>query len=186
MSLSLYIYIYIERERCIYVLYIYIYIYIHMSLACGLSIGVCFRDSVPSASAGLGNLVSIRPISVRTEILDFAGFDSSRILVLRGGIPRHTGNFPESVSQQILAGIISVGRLLARRRIPLAAQTRPSTADWRWRAARRRRPTRTCTRPPGPHNTSRTSKVGSLFLLRYLVNKCIYVYMCICICVLCM
>ena len=39
------------------------------------------------------------------------GFDFGIILILRGGIPGPTGNSPESLSQAILAGIISVGRL---------------------------------------------------------------------------
>ena len=47
----------------------------------------------------------------RTKILDFRGFDSSRILKLRGGILMSTGNLLEIPSQQILAGIILVGRL---------------------------------------------------------------------------
>ena len=42
---------------------------------------------------------------------DFWGFDSSRILILRGWIPRPIGDVPESVSQRILIGIILVGRL---------------------------------------------------------------------------
>ena len=45
--------------------------------------------------------------NLRTKILGFRRFDSSRILVLRGGIPRPTGNLPESSSQAILV----VGRL---------------------------------------------------------------------------
>ena len=45
--------------------------------------------------------------NMSTEILDFRGFDSSAILILRGGILRSRGNFPEILSQQIL-----VGRLL--------------------------------------------------------------------------
>ena len=39
--------------------------------------------------------------NLRTKIMDFRGFDPSRILMLRGGIPRTTGNFPESSSQAI-------------------------------------------------------------------------------------
>ena len=39
-----------------------------------------------------------------TKILDFRGFDSSRILIVRGGIPRPIGNFPEILSQRILVG----------------------------------------------------------------------------------
>ena len=47
----------------------------------------------------------------RTNIMDFRGFDSSVILILRGGIPRPIGNSPESLSQAILAGIMLVGKL---------------------------------------------------------------------------
>ena len=45
------------------------------------------------------------------NIVDFRGFASGIILILRGGIPRPTGNFPESSSQAILVGIMLVGRL---------------------------------------------------------------------------
>ena len=48
---------------------------------------------------------------LRTKILDFRGLDSSRILSLRGGILISIGDFPGSLSQRILAGIILVGRL---------------------------------------------------------------------------
>ena len=49
--------------------------------------------------------------SFRTKTLDFRGFDSSIILDLRGGIIISIGNFPEMLSQQILVGMILVGRL---------------------------------------------------------------------------
>ena len=49
--------------------------------------------------------------SLRTEILDFRGFDSGRILNSRGGILMSIGDFPEMLSQQIYVGIILVGRL---------------------------------------------------------------------------
>ena len=52
-----------------------------------------------------------RAANLRTEILDFREIDSSSILILRGGILRPIGDFPEMLSQQILAGIILVGRL---------------------------------------------------------------------------
>ena len=45
-----------------------------------------------------------------TEILDFRGFDSSRISSLRDGILMSIGNCPESLSQQIFVGMILVGR----------------------------------------------------------------------------
>ena len=46
-----------------------------------------------------------------TNIMDFRGFDSSIIWILRGGIHRPIGNLPESLSQAILEGIMLVGRL---------------------------------------------------------------------------
>ena len=39
-----------------------------------------------------------------TNIVDFGGFDSSIILVLRGGILVPTGDFPENMSQAMLVG----------------------------------------------------------------------------------
>ena len=49
--------------------------------------------------------------NLRTEILDFRGFDSSRILSLRDGILMSVWDFPEMLSQQILVGMIFVGTL---------------------------------------------------------------------------
>ena len=49
--------------------------------------------------------------NLRAKILDFRGFDSSRILILWGGILMLIGNFPERLSQAISVGIILVGRL---------------------------------------------------------------------------
>ena len=72
----------------------------------GRSGGATAERSVPPSPSELpryGNL--------RTKILDFRGFDSSRILSLRGGILMSLGHFPEMLSQRILAGILLVGRL---------------------------------------------------------------------------
>ena len=49
--------------------------------------------------------------NLRTNIMDFRGFDSSMILRLRGGILMSKGDFPESLSQASLVGIMLVGRL---------------------------------------------------------------------------
>ena len=49
-----------------------------------------------------------------TNIMDFRGFYSSIILILRAGIPRPTGDFPESLSQAMLVGVMLVGRLSVR------------------------------------------------------------------------
>ena len=46
-----------------------------------------------------------------TNIVDFGGFDSSIILFSRGGILMSIGDFPESLSQAMLVGVMLVGRL---------------------------------------------------------------------------
>ena len=53
----------------------------------------------------------VGPISVGTKILDFEGFNSSIILMLRGVILMSIGKFPDILSQAILVGIILVKRL---------------------------------------------------------------------------
>ena len=52
--------------------------------------------------------------NLRTEILDFRGFDSSRILISRGGIVMSVETLQEMLSQRIVVGTILVGRLCAR------------------------------------------------------------------------
>ena len=54
-------------------MYVYIYIYIHSQTS--------------------GRTHDVKMPSLHTKILDFRGFDSSRIIVLRGGISTPTGNF---------------------------------------------------------------------------------------------
>ena len=51
-----------------------------------------------------------------SNIVDFRGFDSSTILLLRGGILRPMGDFPESLSQAMLVGC-NVSREIGRRGI---------------------------------------------------------------------
>ena len=46
-----------------------------------------------------------------TNIVDFRGLDSSIILILSGGILMSIGDFPESLSQAMLVGIMVVGGL---------------------------------------------------------------------------
>ena len=59
-----------------------------------------------------------------TNIVDFRGFDSSIILILRGGIPRPIVDFPESLSQAMLAGIMLVGGL------GVCDELRADTTQW--------------------------------------------------------
>ena len=54
--------------------------------------------------------LSLYIANLRTKILDCTGFGPSIILILRGGSLMPIGNFLESLSQAILAGIILGGR----------------------------------------------------------------------------
>ena len=56
-----------------------------------------------------------RAANLRTAILDFGGFDSGIILMIRGGILMSIGNFLEMLSQIILVWIILIGIILAGR-----------------------------------------------------------------------
>ena len=49
--------------------------------------------------------------NLRTKILDFRGFDPSRISILRSGFLMSIGNSPAILNRRILVGIILVGRL---------------------------------------------------------------------------
>ena len=88
-------------------MYIYIYIYI-----------CSYKQTEPGAGRRplRGPPREVPPLAhaapnLPTNIVDFRGFDSSTILILRGGIPRPLGNFLESLSQAMLVGIMLVGRL---------------------------------------------------------------------------
>ena len=63
-------------------IYIYIYTYIHI---------------YPPYRA-----VTCPTASLRTKIQDFRGFDSSVILIVKCGISRSVGSFPESLNRAIL------------------------------------------------------------------------------------
>ena len=68
--------------------------------------------------------------NLRTKIIDFRGFDSSVVLIFRGGISRPIGNFPESLSQAILVVIILVGRLGIGLRGLTSSRTSPLASGW--------------------------------------------------------
>ena len=84
---------------CIYIYILYIYIYISQRV-CSYSINMICISSITLAA------------NLRTNIMDFRGFDSSTILSIRGGNPRPRGSFPESLSQAILVGILRAYLLL--------------------------------------------------------------------------
>ena len=64
-----------------------------------------------SADRRMCALLALGAANLRTKILDFRGFDSSEILIVRGGILKSIGTLTESLSQGILEGRILVGRL---------------------------------------------------------------------------
>ena len=75
-------------------MYIYIYIYIWGCVDARPARSGLDRRPWPGAPPAL-------TANLRTKVLDFRGFDSSIILILRGGILMSIGNFPESLSQAI-------------------------------------------------------------------------------------
>ena len=74
-----------------------------------------FRHVLCSTRFGTGEQ-DLRTANLRTKILDFRRSDSIIILISRGGIPRPSRDFLEILSQGILEGRFSVGRLAAEGR----------------------------------------------------------------------
>ena len=94
------------------------------------------------SDTGLANRVALLDLDVairirrhrdtaklRTTILDFRGFDSSRILVLRGAILVPMGDFLEVLSRRVFAGIVLVGRLSVLAH--LGCEGDPCSRRWR-------------------------------------------------------
>ena len=85
-------------------MYVCIYIYIHIHTC------IQYMHTRQFTAPACGKAVTAN-LRTSTTILDFRGFDSSEILILRSGILAPIGDFPESLSQAILVGIVLVGRL---------------------------------------------------------------------------
>ena len=95
-------------------IYIYIYIYI---ITFPASYSSC---TIRRVSEGLTYIyiytytcvyIYIYIYTCVTKIMDFRGFDSRIILIVRGGILRSVEDFPEMLSQRTLVGTILVRRL---------------------------------------------------------------------------
>ena len=99
----MYIYIYIERER-------EREREIYFGAAATAAICGGARWPRPAAATASAAICSFTP-NLPTNIVDFGGFDSSIMLFLRGGILMSIGNFPESLTQAILVGVMLIGRL---------------------------------------------------------------------------
>ena len=63
--------------------------------------------------------------------MDFRGFDSIIIFILRGGIPRPIVNFPESLTQAMLVGVMLVGGLGVNRLAPSPSPHLPASPKTR-------------------------------------------------------
>ena len=68
------------------------------------------REIEPPSTLIVGARPAAGTANLRTEILDFRGFDPSRVLISGGGILMSIGDVLEILSQAILVGIILVGR----------------------------------------------------------------------------
>ena len=86
-------YVYVCAYICVYI-YIYIYIYTHQHIT---SIALCAFKPFRTRSwpeSGPSHDGPYCTANLRTNSMDFRGFDSSIILILRGGIPMSMGDFP--------------------------------------------------------------------------------------------
>ena len=73
--------------------------------------GSCWRGARGNTRTPSARVVAHATANLRPNIAAFRGFDSSTILIPRGGILASTGDLPESLSQDILVGVMLVGRL---------------------------------------------------------------------------
>ena len=91
---------------CVIIIIIIIIIIIMLSAGCSVSAPAPRPRALWHDGTYFGGTANLR-----TEILDLRGSDSSISFITRDGVPRPIGDFPETLSQAILVGIILVGRL---------------------------------------------------------------------------
>ena len=89
-----------------------------------LSLNLSVALALPTSSLLAASTLWPRPAgrstaNLCTKILDFRGFNSSIVLILRGGTPRPVGNFSEilsrNLSREILSGEIGRSKSIAAR-----------------------------------------------------------------------
>ena len=120
-------------------------------LAASVAANTRRRNKAHACQHDEGMITSGSTANLRTKAQGFRGFDLIRILISRGGTLMFIGNFPESLSQRILAGIILVGRLsVAAARAPRSWSSSPAPG------------TRCC----GCSRSSRTQGARQVFLRR--------------------
>ena len=124
MYIYIYIYIYIEREIYTHT-YMFVYLYLTLSLSLFLSIDLyqCMCLSILLAFAVIPcdtlsdtttrpSLILCHAPNSPIKSLDFRGFDSSRLLIIRGEFSCQydfTGALPESLTQGLSIGKLLIG-----------------------------------------------------------------------------
>ena len=94
--------------------------------------------------------------------MDFRGLDSSVILILRAGIPRPIGDFPEILSQAMLVGMMSVGRSGG-----LQKAHRIENACWRlWNLEQMASKSPKCEQP-GIRTDAATTTTSTIIIINY-------------------
>ena len=129
ISICIYIIVIMLIITIIMCIYIYIYSFVYMMMMttwCTLCRALSYGSKLPLRCVShtlhreenelksllqLSLSLNIAMANLRTTILEFRGFDSSRTFILRGGIRVPSGSFSECLSQAILVGMILVGRL---------------------------------------------------------------------------
>ena len=99
-----------------------------------------------------------------TNTMDVRVFDSSMILIVRGGISRPTGDFPESWTQAMLLGMILVGRLAVAPPLHAAGREEQGLPEGG---------------VPGPPREGQYIAIH-IYIYTYIY---IYIYICVCICI---
>ena len=95
----------------LYHIMLYYVILYHIIVYCVIGI-MLYYNILCTQRCLFSGLQSFAPTAnLRTIIMDLGGFDSSMILILRVGILMSIGDFPESLRQAILVGIMLLGKL---------------------------------------------------------------------------
>ena len=106
----IYIYIYMYIYIYIHVHYTYIYIYIYIFIEreremcrCALNLSWAVMGPHGPCLTTDCDIWLLDTTNLRTKIMEFRGFDSSIMLIIRGGIVMSIGNFPGSLESTSLS-----------------------------------------------------------------------------------
>ena len=89
-----------------------------------------FRAAQTSSAPASRGKNSHTTANLPTNIVNFRRFDSSTILCVRGEMFMSIGDFPECLSQAMLVGIMSLGRLCVARPVFRSSTWRNGPSLW--------------------------------------------------------